>query len=181
MQKAYISAGSNIGDREANLDFGARRLGERGKLVRISSVFETEPVGYADQPWFLNQVFELETALTPHELLALCNEIERDGGRVRTFPNAPRTLDLDILLYGDRIISAPDLIIPHPRMTERRFVLEPLAEIAPYLLHPIEKKTIRELFESKILRNCIDDAHNIGGRPHSIEQAKAGQVYSERA
>jgi len=145
MNIVYISAGSNIGNREANLDFGARRLGERGKLIRMSSVFETEPVGYADQPWFLNQVFELETALTPHELLVWCNEIERDGGRVRTFPNAPRTLDLDILLYGDQVISDPDLIIPHPRMTERRFVLEPLAEIAPDLQHPVEKMTIREL------------------------------------
>jgi len=141
----YISAGSNIGDREENLDFGARRLGERGKLIRISSVYETEPVGYADQPWFLNRVFELETALSPHELLAWCNEIERDGGRVRTFPNAPRTLDLDILLYGDRIISDPVLVIPHPRMTERRFVLEPLAEIAPDLRHPAEKKTMLDL------------------------------------
>jgi len=150
---AYISAGSNIGDREANLDFGARRLGERGKILRVSSFFETEPVGYADQPWFLNQVFELETALTPHELLALCNEIERGGGRVRTFSNAPRTLDLDILLYGDRIIDDPDLIIPHPRMSGRRFVLEPFAEIAPDVLHPVGKKTIREL-----LANCPDTA-----------------------
>ena len=148
MNIAYISAGSNIGDREANLDFGARRLGEHGKLIRKSSVFETEPMGYVDQPCFLNQVFELETALTPFELLAFCNEIERDGGRVRTFPNAPRTLDLDILLYDDRIISEPDLIIPHPRMTERRFVLEPLAEITPDLQHPVEKKTIRELLHN---------------------------------
>jgi len=141
----YISAGSNVGDREANLDFGARRLGERGKILRASSFFETEPVGYADQPWFLNQAFELETESTPRELLALCNEIERDGGRVRTFPNAPRTLDLDILLYGDRIISEPDLVVPHPRMAARRFVLEPLAEIAPDLPHPVEKRTIRGL------------------------------------
>ncbi|MCL2878210.1 MAG: 2-amino-4-hydroxy-6-hydroxymethyldihydropteridine diphosphokinase [Acidobacteria bacterium] len=153
MNIAYISAGSNIGDREANLDFGARRLGKRGNLTRISSVFETEPVGYTDQSWFLNQVFELETSLTPHELLARCNEIERDGGRVRTFPNAPRTLDLDILLYGDQVISEPDLTVPHPRMTERRFVLEPLAEIAPELLHPVEKKTIRDL-----LARCPDTA-----------------------
>lgn len=145
MSIAYISAGSNVGDRVANLDFGARRLGEKGKIFRTSSFFETEPVGYADQPWFLNQVFELETALPPHELLAWCNEIERGGGRVRTFANAPRTLDLDILLYDDLIISAPDLIIPHPRMTERRFVLEPLAEIAPDLPHPVEKKTVRDL------------------------------------
>ena len=143
----YISAGSNIGDREANLGFGARRLGGCGTILKASSFYETEPVGYADQSWFLNQVFELETALTPRELLVLCNEIERDGGRVRTFPNAPRTLDLDILLYGDLIISEPDLVIPHPRMTERRFVLEPLAEIAPNLTHPIEKRIISNLLD----------------------------------
>ena len=150
---AYISAGSNIGGREANLDFGARRLGERGKILRASYFFETEPVGYADQPWFLNQVFELETMLTPHELLAWCNEIECGCGRVRTFPNAPRTLDLDILLYGDRVINDPNLVIPHPRMTERRFVLDPLAEIAPELPHPVEKKTVGYL-----LANCPDKA-----------------------
>ena len=149
MNIAYISAGSNIGNRETNLEFGARRLGERGKILRASSFFETEPVGYSEQPWFLNQVLKLETMLTPHELLARCNEIEHDSGRVRTFPNAPRTLDLDILLCGDQVICEPDLIIPHPRMTERRFVLEPLAEIAPDLLHPVEKKTIRDL-----LANC---------------------------
>ena len=153
MVVAYISAGSNIGDREANLDFGARRLGERGKIIRASSFYETEPVGYADQPWFLNQVFELETMLTPHELLAWCNEIERDRGRVRTFPNAPRALDLDILLYGERVINDPNLVIPHPRMTERRFVLEPLAEIAPELTHPVEKKTV-----GRLLANCPDKA-----------------------
>ena len=149
MNIVYISSGSNIGNRAANLEFGARRLDERGNILRASSFFETEPVGYNEQPWFLNQVLKLQTTLTPRELLAQCNEIERDGGRVRTFPNAPRTLDLDILFYDDQVINEPDLIIPHPRMTERRFVLEPLAEIAPDLLHPIEKKTIHYL-----LANC---------------------------
>jgi 2-amino-4-hydroxy-6-hydroxymethyldihydropteridine diphosphokinase len=153
MTIVYISAGSNIGEREANLDFGACHLGEKGKVIRASSFFETEPVGYADQPWFLNQVFKMETTLTPHELLALCNEIEYGCGRVRTFPNAPRTLDLDILLYGDRVINEADLIIPHPRMIARRFVLEPLAEIAPELMHPVEKKTIIDL-----LTICLDTA-----------------------
>ena len=153
MNIAYISAGSNINDRAANLEFGARCLGERGIILRASSFFETEPVGYANQSWFLNRVFELETTLTPRALLVWCNEIEHDCGRVRTFPNAPRTLDLDILLYGNRIISEPDLVVPHPRMTERRFVLDPLAEIAPDLLHPVEKKTIRYLLE-----HCHDDA-----------------------
>ena len=150
---AYLSAGSNVGNRKAHLEFGARRLGERGTILKTSSFFETEPVGYADQSWFLNQVFELETDLTPRELLAWCNEIENDGGRVRTFLNAPRTLDLDILLYGGMIISEPDLIVPHPRMTERRFVLVPLAEIAPDLPHPVKTKTVRDL-----LNICPDTA-----------------------
>ncbi|MDR0842625.1 MAG: 2-amino-4-hydroxy-6-hydroxymethyldihydropteridine diphosphokinase, partial [Acidobacteriota bacterium] len=151
MTIAYISAGSNLGDRKTHLDFGAKALAGKGTLLRRSSFFETEPVGYADQPWFLNQVFALETELTPHELLALCNAIELEAGRVRTFRNAPRPLDLDILLYGDEVIDAPNLIVPHPRMAERRFVLEPLAEIAPDLRHPTLGVAIREL-----LQNCPD-------------------------
>ena len=151
MTIAYISAGSNLGDRQAYLDFGARSLAEEGTLLRRSSVFETEPVGYAEQPWFLNQVFELKTELAPQTLLARCNAIELEAGRVRTFRNAPRPLDLDILLYGNEVICDPDLIIPHPRMTERRFVLEPMVEIAPNLNYPTTGISIREL-----LKNCPD-------------------------
>jgi len=147
MTIAYISAGTNLGDRAAHLAFGADRLSEQCRILRKSSFFETEPVGYADQPWFLNQVFELETALTPQMLLRFCQEIEYARGRIRTFPNAPRTLDLDILLYGDHVINEPDLIIPHPRLAERRFVLEPLTEIAPELIPPFSEKTVRELLE----------------------------------
>jgi 2-amino-4-hydroxy-6-hydroxymethyldihydropteridine diphosphokinase len=145
MNIAYISAGSNLGDRKANLDFGTRSMAKGGIVRTISSYFETEPVGYSDQPWFLNQVFELETPLAPHDLLLLCQEIELSRGRVRTFPNAPRTLDLDILLFDNRIIDEKDLTIPHPRLLERKFVLEPLAQIAPDVRHPISKNTMLEL------------------------------------
>jgi len=150
---AYISAGANLGDREAQLSFGARRLSEKGTLLGASSIFETEPVGYADQPWFLNQVFALETGLAPQELLAWCNAVEQEAGRVRTFRNAPRPLDLDILLYGGEVIDTPALTVPHPRMAARRFVLEPLSELAPELLHPIEGRSVRELLE-----DCPDKA-----------------------
>ena len=148
MQKAYISAGSNLGNREANLEFALSCLAKGGTVSKISSCFETEPVGFLDQPWFLNIAVELETRLTPYELLSLCQKIETSGGRVRTFPNAPRTLDLDILLYGDAVINQADLVIPHPRLWERKFALEPLAQIAPDLLHPVLRKPIRSLLEA---------------------------------
>ena len=147
MATAYLLAGTNLGDRHANLDFARRSLSRGGRIAKASSYFETEPVGFLDQPWFLNQALEFETTLLPLELLALCQEIESSSGRVRTFPNAPRTLDLDILLYDDAVITGKDLIIPHPRMTDRRFVLEPLAEIAPEFEHPVRRRTIRSLLE----------------------------------
>ena len=148
MQHAYILAGTNLGDRKANLAFALSSLEKAVTVVKISSCFETEPVGFLDQPWFLNQAFELETRLAPSELLSLCQNIESSCGRVRTFLNAPRTLDLDILLYGDFVIHQEDLIIPHPRLTERRFALEPLAQIAPDFIHPVLKKSIRSLLEA---------------------------------
>jgi 2-amino-4-hydroxy-6-hydroxymethyldihydropteridine diphosphokinase len=148
MQIAFLSAGSNLGDRKNNLEYAARSLAAAGTVLKISSCFETEPVGYLDQPWFFNQAIELKTSWTPDELLLCCQRIEACCGRIRTFPNAPRTLDLDILLYGDLSINQKDLIIPHPRMAERRFVLEPLAQIAPDLMHPLLKKSIRSLLET---------------------------------
>jgi len=147
-QKAFISAGSNLGDRKANLEFALSSLAKHGIVSKISSYFETEPVGFADQPWFLNLAVELKTRLAPSELLLLCRDIEKDCGRVRTFPNAPRTLDLDILLYGDAVINQKDLTIPHPRLCERRFVLVPLAQIAPDVRHPVLEKSIRSLLQA---------------------------------
>lgn len=148
MAEAFVLAGTNLGDREANLEFARRSLAERAALKQFSSCFETEPVGFLNQPWFLNQAIELETELTPRELLSFCQDIEASCGRIRTFPNAPRTLDLDILLYGDAVIRQEDLVIPHPRLPERRFALEPLAQIAPEAVHPVLKKSIRILLEA---------------------------------
>jgi 2-amino-4-hydroxy-6-hydroxymethyldihydropteridine diphosphokinase len=146
--KAYILAGSNLGDRKANVRFALASLAKGGTILKISSFFETEPVGFSDQPWFLNLAIALETMLPPSELLSICQSIENSCGRVRSFPNAPRTLDLDILLYGKAVINEPDLIIPHPRLPERRFALEPLAQIAPDFMHPVLKKTIQSLLEA---------------------------------
>ena len=147
----YICTGTNLGDRIANLTFARNSLSERARLLKISSYYETEPVGFIDQPWFLNQVIELQTRLTPIELLSLCLEIEKSLGRVRTFQNAPRVLDLDILLYGDVILNQENLVLPHPRLTERKFVLEPLVEIAPDVIHPILQKPMHFL-----LQECKD-------------------------
>jgi 2-amino-4-hydroxy-6-hydroxymethyldihydropteridine diphosphokinase len=119
-----------------------------GILVRRESpVYETEPVGYARQDWFLNMVVEAETALFPMQLLARTGKIERALGRVRTIPNGPRTIDIDILLYGNAVVRTARLQIPHPRMRERRFVLAPLADLSPALRHPVTRKTVRQMLE----------------------------------
>jgi 2-amino-4-hydroxy-6-hydroxymethyldihydropteridine diphosphokinase len=148
---AYLSGGSNIGNRKQNLEFALASLGEKTTIKQVSSFFETEPVGYTDQPWFLNLAIEIETLMNPWELLCLCQEIEAACGRIRTFANAPRTLDLDILLFEDVVLNEKDLIIPHPRLQERRFVLEPLAQIAASAVHPVLKKPILSL-----LKECPD-------------------------
>ncbi len=147
MTRAFLLAGTNLGDRKANLEFALDSLSKGGSVRNKSDFYETEPVGFLDQPWFLNQAIELETTLAPAELLTICQDIESSCGRVRTFRNAPRTLDLDILLYGDIVVQEEDLIIPHPRMAERRFVLVPLAQIAPEFVHPVLQTTIRLLLE----------------------------------
>jgi 2-amino-4-hydroxy-6-hydroxymethyldihydropteridine diphosphokinase len=147
VRTAHISAGSNVGDRKQNLELALTSLGKKASVKKVSSFFETEPVGYLNQPWFLNLAIEIETLRTPSELLHLCQEIEASCGRLRTFPNAPRTLDLDILLLEDMVVNQKDLVIPHPRLWERRFVLEPLAQIAPETVHPVLKKSILTLLE----------------------------------
>ena len=141
----YLSLGSNVGDRAAHLRAAIERLAEAGTVKATSSFYETEPVDVADQPWFLNCVVALETGQAPRELLAYALAIEVGMGRRRKREKGPRTIDIDILLFGDRVIDEPGLKVPHPAMHERRFVLEPLAEIAPGILHPTIKKTARQL------------------------------------
>jgi 2-amino-4-hydroxy-6-hydroxymethyldihydropteridine diphosphokinase len=146
LKTVYIALGSNLGDRVANLLQARDRMqSAHFKLTRASSVYETEPRGLVEQPWFLNQVVEAETTLYPRQLLARLLKIEQEMGRQRLIPNGPRIIDLDILLFGDRLIHIPGLEIPHPRMAERRFVLEPLAELAPVIRHPRTGRRIREM------------------------------------
>ena len=146
MKTVYLSLGSNIGDREANLAAAIERLTVPDlHVLRQSPVYETEPVGYADQRWFLNLAVEAETTLFPLQLLARIGRIERELGRVRTVPNGPRTIDIDILLYGSSIVTTEELEIPHPRYRDRRFTLAPLAELQPDLRDPVTGKSMSEL------------------------------------
>jgi 2-amino-4-hydroxy-6-hydroxymethyldihydropteridine diphosphokinase len=142
---AYLSLGSNLGDRAGNLRSAIERLGTLGKVVALSSFYETEPVEMTEQPWFLNCAVKLDTEKMPRQLLAGLLAIERQMGRHRTQYKGPRTIDIDIVLFGNSILTTADLIIPHPAMQERRFVLEPLTEIAPDVRHPTLERTIKEL------------------------------------
>ena len=142
---AYLSCGSNVGDRSANLRAAIERLKEVGTLRAVSGFYETEPVELRAQPWFLNCVAALETRLSAGDLLEQALAIEQEMGRIRLRDKGPRSIDIEILLYGDEVIEERGLKIPHPAMQERRFVLEPLVEIAPDVIHPTLKKTAREL------------------------------------
>jgi 2-amino-4-hydroxy-6-hydroxymethyldihydropteridine diphosphokinase len=146
MNGIYLSLGSNIGARAGNIARALAELPEHGvRVVGRSSLYETEPVEFLAQGWFLNCVVEVETDLAPVELMRALLDIERAMGRERVAPKGPRIIDVDILLYGSRVVREADLEIPHPRMAERRFVLVPFAEIAPGGVHPVLKKTVAEL------------------------------------
>ncbi len=144
MITAYLSLGSNLGDRQSNLDQALKLISERMRLGKVSSIYDTEPVGLTNQPRFLNLACEVFTRITPEGLLALLKGIEQKMGRYSR-SGEPRVIDIDIVLFGDQEVNVPGLIIPHPRMHERAFVLIPLAEIAPDFIHPVLKKTIKEL------------------------------------
>jgi 2-amino-4-hydroxy-6-hydroxymethyldihydropteridine diphosphokinase len=146
MKTAYLSLGSNLSDRETNLRRALHLLASPDlHIKRTSAFYETEPQDLPHQPWFLNLVVEIETTVFPLQLLARTQKIEKDLGRRRVVPKGPRTIDIDILLFGNFAIDNAKLTVPHPRMHQRRFVLEPLAELAPDLRHPISRRTIREM------------------------------------
>lgn len=151
----YLSIGSNLGDRAANLSTAIERLSKLGDVNAVSSFYETEPVDYTAQPWFLNCAVAVETELMPRQFLARIQAIEQGMGRRRVQVKGPRVIDLDILLFGRSIVELPDLIIPHPEMHERRFVLEPLAEIAPEVRHPVFKRTVRQLRDALPLGQSV--------------------------
>jgi 2-amino-4-hydroxy-6-hydroxymethyldihydropteridine diphosphokinase len=147
----YLSLGSNLGDRAGNLRAAIAALRAAGvRVVKVSSLYETEPVDYLEQPWFLNCAVEAETALAPLDLLRALRGIEAQLGSQKEFAKGPRLLDMDILLYGDKTIESPELQIPHPRMLQRNFVLAPLAEIAPALQHPSWMANAADLFANSV-------------------------------
>jgi 2-amino-4-hydroxy-6-hydroxymethyldihydropteridine diphosphokinase len=140
----YLGLGSNLGNRQENLDQALKLLAQRMRLGKVSSIYDTEPIGNVNQPRFLNMACEAFTRLSPEGLLALVKGIEQKLGRYSR-SGEPRIIDIDVLLFGDQVVNTRDLVIPHPQIAERSFVLVPLSEIAPDVVHPVTKKTIREM------------------------------------
>lgn len=165
MATVYIALGSNLGDRLGHLDGACRRLAPLLDTLRLSSIYETDPVGDKCQPRYLNAVVAGTSDLSPLDLLRAMQQVEAGLGRERPFPNAPRTIDLDLLLYDDLVLDTPFLTLPHPRLHERFFVLVPLTELAPNLRHPRLNRTTRELLSAL-------------GPPHGIERV-VGATFRE--
>ena len=145
--EVYLGLGSNLGDKRGNIEQAVERLREISSGVTVSSLYETAPVGVSVQPSFVNAVCGMWTDLDVYELLRELRDIQRDAGMRGPVLNGPRTLDIDILLYGSLVVDLPHLTVPHPRMTEREFVLRPLAEIAPGVVHPVVRKTAAEMLD----------------------------------
>jgi GTP cyclohydrolase IV len=147
MAEVYLGLGANLGNRITNLSRAIQSIADQATIGPVSSVYETEPVGYTEQPLFLNAVISISTDISPEQLLQSIKVIEHSMGRTPDFRNAPRPVDIDILFYADRVLHSEQLTVPHPRLIERAFVLVPLAEIAPGLRHPENGKTMQELLE----------------------------------
>ena len=145
MAYVYLGLGSNVGDKEANIRKAIELIGEKCVVRRVSRLYKTEPVGFKEQDWFLNCVIEAESCIEPLVLFAALQSIEKRLKREKTVVNGPRTIDLDVLFWGDSVINTGGFTIPHPQLHERRFVLVPLMELAPDLMHPKLKKTVRQL------------------------------------
>lgn len=156
--KAYIGLGSNLGDRAGNLLSAIRGLMDSGlEVSRLSRIYETEPVETFPQAHFLNMVCELNGDLpAPEELMSVLLKVEGKLGRTREIPGGPRTIDLDLLLYGNEVLDTPNLLLPHPRFHQRRFVLEPLAELAPTMVHPVLKQSIAELLGAQASQSHVE-------------------------
>jgi len=164
----FLSLGSNLGNRRACLAGALAALKKaRVKVLRSSSLYRTQPVGYAAQPWFYNQVVEVSTALEPAALLALIKTVEKDLGRRPAGRSRPRTIDIDILIAEDRVVATRQLIVPHPRMAERNFVLVPLLEIAPAAIHPSLKEKISDLRKRSPDKSAVIKITDKGGRTSS--------------
>jgi 2-amino-4-hydroxy-6-hydroxymethyldihydropteridine diphosphokinase len=155
---AAVALGSNLesrfGDREANLREAVERIGGLGEVQSVSTFYDTEPVGYLEQPRFLNGALLLETDLEPLDLIRGLLAVEHGMGRERIIAKGPRVIDLDLLLYGSVVMSTPELTLPHPEMHERRFVLEPLAEVAPEMVHPVLGQTVAEMLKAVKTGSC---------------------------
>ena len=156
MTQIFLGLGSNLGDKEKNITDAIMALSAFSNIKKTSHLYRTEPVGYVDQPWFLNCAIKIETEVTPHELLSRIKFIEQKLGRKKTITHGPRHIDIDILFYGDLILKTKDLVIPHPLIQDRLFVLQPLLDIDPFFIHPVQKKSVQELYKSL---SPTDDVH----------------------
>lgn len=148
MPVVYLGIGSNIGDKEANITQALRLISKICEVKKKSHLYHTEPIGNTEQDWFLNCVVEIETDIDPKHLLSSFKSIERTLGRTKTTKNGPRTIDIDILFYGTRIVKTKNLVIPHPLLQERLFVLQPMMDLNPDFVHPVLQKPIQELYKN---------------------------------